>query len=89
MIDGVGKGFLEGFVGEVEKALSLRPHGMLDHAFAEKAGLDECQCLAQRTVERTTEDFLLEAIAAGTVGKIDDIDLGLGEEPMRLLVEEE
>ena len=89
MIDGVGEGFFERLVGEVVEALRLGPARMLDDTLAEVARLDVGQCLAQHAVERTPEDFLLEAVAARAVREIDDIDLGLWEELVRLLVEEE
>ena len=89
MIDGIGKGFFEGLVREVVEAFGLRPVGVLDHAFAEEAGLDESQRLAQHAVERAVEDFFLEAIAASAVGEIDDIDLGLRKELVGLFVEEQ
>ena len=86
MVDGIGKGFFEGLVGEVIKAFGLRPVGMLDHAFTEEARLDERQRLAQHAVEWAVEDFFLEAIAASAVGEIDDIDLGLRKELVGFLV---
>ena len=89
MVDGVDQGFLDGGDGIVPESLRFRPVGMLDDGLLEIIPRDEVYGLAQDDGQRAAKLLLVEAIAAGAVGKPHDVDLGGGKEAVRRLVEEQ
>ena len=89
MVDGIGEGFFEGLVWEVEEALGFGPVRVFDHPLAQEAGLDEGKGLTQHPVQGATENLLFESVTASSIREINNINLSLGEKPERFLVEEE
>ncbi len=88
VVDGVAQAFLDGFHRVAEAAGGFGPIGMFDDFLHDYRGSDVAQCLAQDAVERSLENGFGKGIGAGAVGEVHHIDLGLGEETLRVLVEE-
>ena len=89
MVDGVDQGFLDSGDRIIPEAFRFRPVGMLDDRLLEMIPRDEVDRLAQDDGQRAAKLLLVEAIAAGAVGKPHDVDLGCGKEAVRRFVEEQ
>jgi hypothetical protein len=89
VIDSVDEGFLQGFIGVVEESLCLGLPTLLDNDLLDEDGIDIGKGLLDHAIQRAFENLFSEDIASRSVGKLDDINLGLGKEAVRIVVEKE
>lgn len=79
MIDGIDEGLFQCFIGVVEESLSLGFPTLLDDDLLDEDGIDIGKGLRDHAVQGAFEDFFGENVASRSVGKLNDVDLGLGK----------
>ena len=88
MINRIYHGFLQGGVGNFEKAVGFCPITMLYDAFFNDRVLQERQRVFEDHVQGTGECLLREIVTARSFGELHHINLRLGKELLGCRVEE-
>ena len=89
VIDRIDHRFLDGGMGEIPKALGLRPLRVLEDRFFKIVPLDEVDRVAGDPAQRPQEDLFFKSIPARAFRKPNHVDLGHREEALGVLVEEQ